>query len=57
MARYKFCAKMFEGMDLVLEVGCGDGFGTPVVAQAVKKVIAIEPDARHIKGNRQRLKK
>jgi 2-polyprenyl-3-methyl-5-hydroxy-6-metoxy-1,4-benzoquinol methylase len=57
LSRYKFCAKMFEGMDLVLEVGCGDGFGTPVVAQAVKKVIAIEPDIRHIKANRRRLKK
>ncbi len=57
LARYKFCAKMLEGMDLVLEVGCGDGFGTPVIAQAVKKVIAIEPDLRHIKGNRERLKK
>jgi len=55
LARYKFCAKMLEGMDLVLEVGCGDGFGTPVIAQAVKKVVAIEPDIRHIKGNRQRL--
>ena len=56
LARYKFCAKMFEGMDLVLEVGCGDGFGAPVIAQAVKRVIAIEPDVRHIKGNQQRLK-
>lgn len=57
LARYKFCAKMFEGMDLVLEVGCGDGFGTVVVAQAVKKVIAIDPDARHSQGNRRRLNK
>ena len=57
LARYKFCAKMFEGMDLVLEIGCGDGIGTPVMAQAVKKVIAIEPDARHIKANKIRLNK
>ena len=56
LARYKFCAKMLDGMDLVLEVGCGDGFGTPIIAQAVKKVIAIEPDIRHIKGNVERLK-
>ena len=55
LARYKFCAKMLEGMDLVLEVGCGDGFGTPVIAQAVKKVVAIEPEVRHIKANRGRL--
>ncbi len=55
LARYKFCAKMLEGKGLVLEVGCGDGFGTPVIAQAVKRVIAIEPETRHIKGNRRRL--
>ena len=29
--------------------GCGDAFGTPIVAQHVKKVLAIEPGetARH----------
>lgn len=57
LSRYKFCAKMLEGMDLVLEVGCGDAFGTPLVAQAVKRVIAIEPDRRHVKSNQVRLKK
>ena len=57
LSRYKFCAKMLEGMDLVLEVGCGDAFGTPLVAQAVKRMIAIEPDRRHIKSNQARLKK
>jgi len=57
LARYKFCAKMFEGMDRVLEVGCGDGIGTPVIGQYVKTVIAIEPETRHIRGNRRRLNK
>ena len=57
LARYKFCAKMLDGMDRVIEVGCGDAFGTPIVAQHVKKVTAIEPDARHIAGNKKRLAK
>ena len=57
LARYKFPAKMFEGMDRVIEVGCGDAFGTPVVAQHVKQVLAVEPDARHIEGNSKRLAK
>lgn len=43
-SRYKFVAKMFEGMDHVLEVGCGDGFCTRVVVQAVKRVTAIDFD-------------
>ncbi len=57
LARYKFCAKMFDGMDRVIEVGCGDAFGTPIVAQHVHKVLAIEPDGRHIAGNKKRLAK
>ncbi|MBI4308696.1 MAG: class I SAM-dependent methyltransferase [Candidatus Omnitrophica bacterium] len=55
LARYKFCAKMFDGMDKVIEVGCGDAFGTPIIAQHVNHVLAIEPDGRHIEGNKKRL--
>lgn len=57
LARYKFCAKMLEGKGLVLEVGCGDAFGSPVVAQMVKRLVAVEPDARHIKSNKKRMAK
>jgi protein-L-isoaspartate O-methyltransferase len=48
MARYKFVAKMLDGLSHVLEVGCGDGFGTRVVAQAVQKVTAIDFDPEFI---------
>lgn len=44
LARYKFVAKMFTGRARVLEVGCGDGFGTRVVAQAVGHVTAVDFD-------------
>jgi 2-polyprenyl-3-methyl-5-hydroxy-6-metoxy-1,4-benzoquinol methylase len=57
LARYKFPAKMFDEMNRVIEVGCGDAFGTPIVAQHVKEVVAIEPDARHIESNKKRLAK
>ncbi len=57
LARYKFCAKMLEYKDFVLEVGCGDGFGAPIIAQSVKRVLAIDPENRHIKENRKRLAK
>lgn len=55
LARYKFPAKMFDGFESAIEVGCGDAFGTPIVAQHVKKVLAIEPDQRHIDSNKMRL--
>ncbi len=57
LARYKFPAKMFDGFDTAIEVGCGDAFGTPIVAQHVKRVLAIEPDDRHIQSNQKRLAK
>ena len=56
LSRYKFCAKMFEGKNNVLEVGCGDGFGIAVVAQVVNRVLGIDSEERLIKGNRERLK-
>lgn len=44
LARYKFVAKMFEGMESVLEVGCGDAFGTRIVEQVVSLVVATDAD-------------
>lgn len=42
LARYKFCAKMLEGKQRVLEAGCGDAFGTRLVAQTVGCVHAVD---------------
>lgn len=55
LARYKFCAKMLSGLDSVLEVGCGDAFGTPIVAQEVKTLACLDWEERNIIGNRRRL--
>ncbi|MEM9140207.1 MAG: methyltransferase domain-containing protein [Pseudomonadota bacterium] len=43
-ARYKFVAKMLEGTDRVLEIGCGDGFVSRVVAQSVGALTAVDFD-------------
>ena len=37
-ARYNFVAKMFSGMQRVAEIGCGDGFYSPIVAQKVGRL-------------------
>lgn len=42
LSRYKFVAKMLEGRERVLEVGCGDAVGTPIVLQTVKAVHGID---------------
>ena len=43
-ARYKFVAKMFEGFEHVLEVGCGDASATRIVQQTVRKVTVTDFD-------------
>jgi SAM-dependent methyltransferase len=55
-ARYKFIAKMIAGAEAVLEVGCGDGFGAPIVAQAVRQLVCTDIDEATLKDNAERLK-
>jgi len=57
LARYKFCARMLAGKSKVLEVGCGDAPGTPIVAQFVGKVVAFDIEERLIISNKERLYK
>lgn len=44
LARYKFVAKMLEGLPRVAEIGCGDGFGSQVVAHAVGELSLFDFD-------------
>lgn len=59
LSRYKFVAKMLEDRTNVMEVGCGDGFGVPIVAQTVYAqggvLYAIDWEERLINGNKKRL--
>ena len=55
LARYKFVAKMLDGYQRVLEVGCADAFGTRLVQQAVAHVTAIDFDPIFIDDARNRL--
>ena len=44
LARYKFVAKMLNGRNHVLEVGCADAFGTRLVVQEVNNLTATDFD-------------
>jgi len=57
LARYKFCAKMLAGKKNVLEVGCGDAFGTRLVLQTAPKVHAIDFDPLFINCAKKQYKK
>lgn len=47
-ARYKHVAKILEGKERVLEVGCSDGFWSRIVAQHVGELHAMDTDAESI---------
>jgi len=53
LARYKFVSKMFIGFDSVLEIGCGDGFGSRIVSQTVKKLSATDIDRRLLENAKE----
>jgi len=55
LAHYKFVAKMLRGLNRVLEVGCGDGFYTRVVAQEVGAVTAVDFDEGFIESAKETL--
>jgi SAM-dependent methyltransferase len=55
LARYKFVSKMLEGRKRVLEVGCGDAFGTRLVQQTVGHVTAVDFDPLFIADISERM--
>lgn len=54
LSRYKFCSKMLEGKNNVLEIGCGDGIGIPIIAQNVKNLYCVDWDNKNIESNYKR---
>ena len=55
LARYKFVAKIVSGKQRVLEIGCGDAFGTRIVLQEVGAVCAIDFDPVFVKDVNERM--
>ena len=55
LSRYKFVAKMLEGKERVIDIGAGDGFGIPMVAQTVKYIHAVDWEPLLLEDNRKRL--
>ena len=53
-SRYKFCARMLAGLDTVIEIGSGDGFGAQLVAEDVNSLICLDIDETILKENTER---
>ena len=54
-SRYKFVSKMLSGLNTVLEIGCGDGFGGAIVAQRVNKLICTDINKPLLEDNKSRM--
>jgi len=54
LARYKFVSKMLTGKQNVLEIGCGDAFGTRVVLQEVGAIKAVDFDPLFVQDVNER---
>ena len=55
LSRYKFVAKMLAGSEHVLEIGCGDAFGTRLVQETVKALSATDFDGVFLEDVEQRM--
>ena len=55
-SRYKFCAKLLSNKKNILEVGCGDGFGSIIMQQSCKKLKCTDINLKQIHDNKQRYK-
>jgi len=53
-SRYKFCSRMVDGLGTILEVGCGDGFEAPILAQGIQRLICTDIDEDTLADNRRR---
>lgn len=56
LSRYKFVSKMLEGKKRVVEIGCGDAIGMPIITQTVDYVLGCDWEELLMEGNKKRNK-
>jgi len=54
LSRYKFVAKVLAGKKNILEVGCGDGFGSRLVTQNGAKLVGADFDPLFVEDAQKR---
>ena len=54
LSRYKFCAKLLQGRNSVIEIGCGDSFGSALLLQSVSHLHGVDIEPLIIEDNLRR---
>ena len=57
LSRYKFASKMILGKRDVLEIGCGDGFGSQLLTQTVQTYTGLDIDEVFVEDAKARFLK
>lgn len=55
LSRYKFISKMLKGRGKVVEIGCGDAFGSRIVRQEVQDLLVVDFDPLFIADAQARM--
>jgi SAM-dependent methyltransferase len=55
LARYKFVSKLLRGYERVLEIGCGDAFGSRLVQAEVESFTAVDFEPVFVKDIKARM--
>lgn len=53
MSRYKFVSKILSGYEDILEVGCGDAFGSRIVANSCQNLTCVDFDTDLLESAQQ----
>ena len=54
LTRYKVASKILRGKKSVVDIGCGDAFGFPILLQEIPRVHGVDIEPSVIDDNRQR---
>ena len=55
LSRYKFVSKVLSGRNKVLEIGCQEGWGIPIISKVVDYVLAVDFYAPYIESCERRI--
>jgi SAM-dependent methyltransferase len=51
---YEYAIKTFLDKDEILEIGCGEGYGTSLISKGVKEIVSLDVDLKTLKHARDK---
>jgi ubiquinone/menaquinone biosynthesis C-methylase UbiE len=51
---YEYATKTFSNNDKILEIGCGEGYGTSLISKGVKEIVSLDVDLKTLKHAREK---